>query len=79
MVGLDLTHLPTAARIDFDNHPVSRFHVPVKRKHNLCINFKLSASVMNLDFLTRFCVHGVAPSIMREIHVFSADAQRTQG
>ena len=59
MVGLDLIHLPTAAGIGFGNHAALRLHLPEKKKHNPCINFKLSISAMNLDFLTCLCVNGV--------------------
>ena len=68
-VALDLIHFPTAAGIGFDSRSALRFHLPVERKDNLCISFKLSASMMNLDFHTCLCVNGVAPSIMRDVHV----------
>ena len=52
VMELDLIHLSTAAGFGFDDHAAIRFHLPVKKKYNLCVNFKLSASAMNLDFLT---------------------------
>ena len=46
-----MIHLATAAGIGFDNHSV--LHLPLIRKHNLCINFELSASAKNLDSATQ--------------------------
>ena len=41
-----------------------RFQLPVRKKNNLRVHFKLSASAMKLDFLTCLCVN-----VMLEAHV----------
>ena len=75
VAGLNQIHRPTLAAIGFD-HSALLFHLPVKRKYNLRLKFKLSASAMSLDSLASLCANDAAPSIMYEIHVVSTVHQR---
>ena len=79
LVAEDLIHLPTTAKIGFDNHSVLRFHLPVKRKQHYLHQLRTLRPCDESRFPHVFCLSGVAPSIMRQVHVVSAVHQRTQG
>ena len=56
-----------------------RCHLPAIKKYNLCVNLKISSSAVNPDFLTWWCVNGVAPTTMSEVHVVATVHQRPKG
>ena len=59
VADLGLVHLPMVPRACFGRPSALRFHLPMKRKYNLCVNLKLSGFATKLDFFTCLCVSGV--------------------